>query len=450
MCIGDTYKATANIGTVPPTIESEQEVTKTITSPPDSWYETITVTTPPTAPITIPSGSTYTPGNFINLDYGFQVYFPNVGDFYGDGGYGLGTTSRDRGKGFIDDMNTTEWTRRKTATFDFRVIYDGVAYSPQEEIDLVVDRDTHDFYCPLANYEAISAGVTFKAYATNGTSLDNDLPANRARGNQFDAKHSGVRQYNIDVVGRVGNLTMLDTGDYRFANFFKQAKSPVSWIIPNVVKDVELTAQNKVIGSGIDIRGVTASASTKWLNTYGTVPHLARIPNKFPLSPDLNTVVALRNQPLRIGYNQYMDIQTIGNYAQGGIQIIPYYYHLNLVTGVVKPVDVYMQVGSEYKPINLFGNAVPGWNPNSVYDNFYTLNWEAEFGRRGYTSAESTLTKEVSEYWKVWDANGNVINMPTPQGQSHAFGNNQLIQLTQRNRTFIGSPVILILQLRIL
>ncbi|SHL33944.1 Glycine rich protein [Anaerocolumna jejuensis DSM 15929] len=61
---------------------------------------------------------------YVTLDNFFKVYFPNTGDFYGDGSYGLLQTSVNRGKGYSQNMDTTEWTREKYVKFDFDVLYE--------------------------------------------------------------------------------------------------------------------------------------------------------------------------------------------------------------------------------------------------------------------------------------------------------------------------------------
>ena len=272
--------------------------------------------------------------------------------------------------------------------------------------------------------------------------VDNPYAANRERYTNYDARHSGVKKYNIDVVGRIGNLIMEDTGDYRFSNLFKKAKVPTSWIVPGVVRDVDITQQNRILGSQVDIRGVAVSAGNHWLNTYGLLSHADKEPIPFPLTPDKNNIPALQRQPIRIGYKSYMDVQTIGSYSEGYIQMIPYYYHLNLSNGTIKPVDIYMSVNRKYVPINLFGVAQPGWDPSVVYNNVVTLSWDDEYQRRNYSDAERARTEQIASAFKTYDAYGNEINLITPFGKNYAYGNNQLMQLTSRNRTFIGTSMV--------
>lgn len=417
---------------------------------PDEAYILVKRTTHPNDPITIPGGGTYRPGNFINLDYGFEIYFPNKGDFLGDSAWGIGTTTATRGRGFYgnpavagDEMDTTEWTQSKSVTFDFNVIYNGAMYTSGEEIDLPVNCNSYNcrypFYLPLANSEAISAVVTFKAVAINGIALDNDYPTNRIRGSfNLDAKHSAVKLSNIDIVGRIGNMAIEDTGDFRFSNFFKKALSPISWIVTNVVKRVDVNVQNEIIGDTRNIRGELANASHHYLNTYGKTAHLDKEPVEFPLSPEKNPKQALKRQPMRLGYNVLADFQTIGNYYES-VQIIPYYYSLNLQTGTYTPVDIYMLVNSEYKPINIYEAAKPDWDPSIVYKHMYQLDWEGEKGRRNYSPAERMNTESVIQYFTTTDDGGNRHTMLSPYDGKYPSGYAQIMYLQERNRTFIGS-----------
>lgn len=108
--------------------------------------------------VTDANGSKIEQAEYITLDNFFQIYFPNTGDFYGDGAYGISETSINRGKGYVEGMDTTEWTREKYVKFDFEVLYErnGVweNHSAGEWIPLeVIDRST------TRNY-SLSEGTT--------------------------------------------------------------------------------------------------------------------------------------------------------------------------------------------------------------------------------------------------------------------------------------------------
>jgi len=97
---------------------------------------------------------------YITLDNFFKVYFPNTGDFYGNGAYGIPEPVISRGRGYSQNMDTTEWTREKYVKFDYDVLYErnGVweNHTAGEWIPLeIVDKTTTRKY-------ALSDGTTLK------------------------------------------------------------------------------------------------------------------------------------------------------------------------------------------------------------------------------------------------------------------------------------------------
>lgn len=390
-------------------------------------------------------------GSFINLDYDFEIYFPNIGDFDQGQAYGLRTLTTQRGKGYVNGMDTTKWIRRKRVKFNFNVIYkgDGKLYLAGEWIELPVNASRYGFYCVLANNEAKSAEVQFEVEAINcpGNNDNIEAPSNKMRYSDYTAKHGGLQRSYIDIVGRIGNLVIDDTEDYRFSNFFKVPVASNDWIVDGVVKKVNETMQNLYFSRKTDIRGETIKASTNWLNTYGTQDWLNKEPIELPISPDKNNIVTLRNEPLRIGYNVLADISTIGNY-QSKMQIVPYYYALNLVTNEIKYVDAYMLTNGEYKPINIYNAIKEGFDLTKIYDYILNLNWLAESGRRNYSILEKAHTDELAQIYQEYiytpDAEGNLEvtgarPMDTPIGSYYPLGNAQLLVMSGKARTFIGS-----------
>uniref|UniRef100_UPI001BB1EE4A hypothetical protein n=1 Tax=Paenibacillus sinopodophylli TaxID=1837342 RepID=UPI001BB1EE4A len=419
-----------------PTIIADVMTDPGVAVPPDSAYELIPITTDPDATVVVGSRP-YTPGKFILLDHGFTVYFPNRGNFYGNGGQGLLNVSSDRGKGFTDNMSTTAWTKEKAVRFAFNVILDDVLYTANEWIDLPVEQETFAFYVPLANKERISAMVEYRSIAINGEE-DNDATTNKVRYGNYGARHSANKKYNIDVVGRIGNMTIEDTGDFRYSNLFKMPLSPVQWLIPNVVKKVNPNRQNRIVGEKTDIRGEALTSARGYLDTYGLLPHLRQDPVLFPLSPEKNNIQSLIKQPIRIGYKTLTDIQTIGNYYDS-LQIIPYYYAMDLQTGAVKEVDIYMDVKGQYKVINKFGAAVPGWDPATIYPHVESLDWTTEAGRRNVSAAELEVTDQVATYKQNLGLDPNIGPGGTPYGANYPYGTAQILYPSGRNRTYIGS-----------
>ncbi|RJX41677.1 hypothetical protein D3P09_06925 [Paenibacillus pinisoli] len=418
-----------------PTMVLEEMIIPSEYDYPDEAYENVAIESKQDEPVKTPDG-TYEKGNFINLDYQFQIFFPNLGNFYGNGAHGLYAPSVIPGKGFTDPMNTTKWTASKQVKFAFFVTYNGKTYSPDTWIDLDVAKDTFDFYLPLANSEAISALVQFRAIANNAEYPDGEHAKNKSRFLNLAARHSAISGYNIDLVGRIGALVIEDTGDYRFSNLFKKPLSPVQWYIPNVVKRVNPKEQLHIVADPIDVRGEPAAARVNYLDTYGLLPHLRQNPISLPLSPEKNNIKALNKQPMRLGYELLADIQTLGNYYER-VQIVPYYYSLSLSNGAITPVDIYMNVNNQLKLINKHGAAVPGWDPSIVHSYVYALDWNTESGRRNYT--EEQHTKDVDADNTFVDDLDNVTSLGKPYGSNYPYGIAQVLNLSERNRTFIGT-----------
>lgn len=109
---------------------------------------------------------------FINLDYGFSIYFPNTGDFKEEPNmHGILDVTESKGLGYTDSMDTTEWTYSKYVQFPFKVIFENVRYDPNEKIYLDVNKEYFDFYCVLGNQEMSSAKVKMVALAINNQSV---------------------------------------------------------------------------------------------------------------------------------------------------------------------------------------------------------------------------------------------------------------------------------------
>lgn len=424
-------------------------------------------------------GTSYTPsiGDYLSIDYGFQLYYPNIGDFYGNGAYGIGETSAIEGKGYTTPMDTTEWLRNKYVIFSFDVIYDldgdgdfsdDKLYLGGEPVPLgkvgsdgrfVDDRPVdylYNFYIPLEQFEIDNANVRYCAVAINsGDDMwhENPVSHNFERYYNKAAYHDSTKQQTIDLVGRIGDLTMLDTGDFRFANLFKTTRD--GWLVDNIVKKVNYSQQNSYLNDFFTVRGESASPSTNGQNTYGTAYYKNDMTKAltFPLTPNKNNIAALQKQPQRVGYLNYMSLDTIGNYygenEEGTdkykVQITPFYYHLDLTTGKWTPVDVYMLDGTNYKRIAEFGSS----NATTNYEWLYKLNWQEENDRRMYVDKEKEATNSVIDNMKMavtsTDPNGDLTvdfaSILMPSGKGYAYGTANRIFMKDKNRTFIGSTL---------
>lgn len=405
-------------------------------------------------------------GQFIVLDYDFQVYFPNIGDFYGNGAFGIGETQKPEGMGYIDEMDTTIWLKEKYLQFPYDVTYKGKTYLAGEKVMLgTYDEATYTwtddqpgdykytFHCLLNNNEAAAAKIRFVAVAKNtpSASLENQLEdRNYTRYSENKrAYHDAFKDYFIDVIGRIGVLSIEDTGDFRFSNYYKQALE--GWQVDQVVHNVDLGKQNFVSVDQKTIFNDPVAKGTKGQNTWGLTDWLEPVDKlrSFPLTPGENNVKALKNQAHRIGYSDYMSLVTVGDYYgenktadnnRHKVQIQPYYYYYNLQTKEWVPVDVYIKDGDRYKSINKYGTS----EATADYNFHYNLDWEAEQVRRMYTKEEENATKSVQQAYAM-PAPGTEdhaepvpVNITIPHGIKYLHGTANMLFLRDGNRTFIG------------
>lgn len=435
-------------------------------------------------------------GDYINIDNYFQVYFPNRGDFYETKEFGIPSTIKEKGKGYTNRMDTTEWTREKWVRFEYSVLYkrNGTweEYLSGEWIPLEV-RDIagnaieyYEFYCLLSNVEVSAARVDFLVEAINNHPspggqtkiyqrddvVRSDLPSftnayvrNYMRlGSEKAAYHTAYKYTVVDLVGRIGNLIGEDSEDLRFSNLFKSTTNNRGWLIEGILKEVNAEVSNKYLSwhyqngtYGMDVRGNSVTKETGMYNTYGTqgfTETAGAVP--FPLSGDKNTVAVLKKENLKLGYNLLMDITTIGNYDHGTVQVIPYFYALHTKTNAIYPVDAYLFSNNTYEPINYFGLLTEytdeNQNQNGEYqtlkDTLYPyvmkLNWVKEKGRRNYTPEEAVMTEKLAEtnYEYIRDEDYNVTGtklLTIPYGEDYALGTIQNLLIGARGRTFVGS-----------
>jgi hypothetical protein len=387
-------------------------------------------------------------GDFINLDWKFDIYFPNIGDFAGTGARWSSTTSGERGAGYTNSMDATEWTKTKWVEFPFAVLYNNQTFLPYEKIYLEVPKTVFEFYVPLHDSEMAQAKVRFGSVAINTQNGDNiecndnsdhNIELISYAGKPIAHHHNADRVTYIDVVGRIGNLALEDTGDFRWANFFKQTIS--GWIVENIVKKVNFALPNNLFLDQIDVRGVPINTTGVGGDTYGSKVERSILSKMFPfpLTPSRNNISALQRQPVRLGYDSYFDLTTLGNYYgtttvdEGGsvvnqqlVLIKPHYYKLDLDTKAYNPVDVYMEVNNKKVLINDFDSNTVTYNG---YNANVNISWATELARRNFSGLERTYTNQVATSYP-W------VTLPT--GLTWTYGNYNILNLTQRNRTFVG------------
>ena len=198
-----------------------------------------------------------------------------------------------------------------------------------------------------------------------------------------------------------------------FRSFFK--KTVEGWLVPNVLRRVDTSRQLNILTDSVDVRGVGLkdayfksttldnylehdNPSSVTTNTYGSFVNdrAGASPYRFPLVPSLlQTVTAspfssnqksLASQPMRIGYNAYLDFTTLGNYygtehnqdnpASGNwVNVKPHYYRMDISTGELTPADVYMMRDGKYVLINDADQTIR-YNSSDPSDFNIQLNWE--------------------------------------------------------------------------
>lgn len=426
--------------------------------------------------ITLPDGSSaQMGGTFINLDREFKIYFPFKGDFAETPSMsGISDTTIVRGKGYTNGMDTREWTDHRWVNFPFNVVDQNgemiLAYTNIDLNDYSRDWETFTFYLVLANDERSEAPVKFTATAANSPAADPDAYYDESSGvtnrdrvdYKYAARHSASKTHYIDVVGSIGALTINDTGDYRFSNLFKQAKTDGSYLVPNLVPEVNLNRPNYVVSDSVTSRLDPMSKSIGWLDTFGKLYNAEggksggtnneKQPLLLPLVPKYNTIQALRNQPMRPGYQLYLDAETIGNYygetmhdatatfldnqMMQKMQIRPMYYSLNTTTGQYTPVDAYYGVNGEY--MKVYDYAFDGTDDVGVQNYYYYLDWLNESARRNYTTAERNSTNAAKVY-REEEIYGGDVTVRIPNAEKDVIGSSNVLFLNDLDRTFIGS-----------
>lgn len=197
----------------------------------------------------------------------------------------------------------------------------------------------------------------------------------------------------MSVAGRVGALTVVDSGDPRYQDSFKNPTSAGDYAITPIVLAVRKYtndetptnapgSQHRYLTDASDVRGRlgrTPSISVMYnlripFNTYGT-QWFKEAAERFwlPMGKDFNIHLDSNLPEQRLGYELYCSLETIGNYygssmwrldsgetpsnlnddyGQTKIQIRPYYVYLDTTTGRAEALDVYMRRNGNYVLLN--------------------------------------------------------------------------------------------------
>lgn len=181
-----------------------------------------------------------------------------------------------------------------------------------------------EFIVPTSTLETSNGTITAYVNAKNnsgGITFEQTEPTNKDRVN-LAALPYAANTYSIQIVGRIGNLAIEDTSDFRFSELFKKAES--TWLIPNVVHNVNINWPNRIISTPNDIMRTNAALKNHATTSVSAVEFNGETSlgkagpfNPFPLVASLNGnhgSKLFRQEQMRLGYIAYMDIDTMGNY----------------------------------------------------------------------------------------------------------------------------------------
>ena len=379
-----------------------------------------------------------------------------------------------------DPHNGLQWVKRKWITVSNYVIVDTDGdgsfsdehvYAPYEEINLSIFDASGDyiedypFYLPEMAYEDASTTVVYYTSTINNTVNEdtekwepNNVDEVYNIGRELYRYHGAKDSRVFQAVGRIGNLTMVDTGDFRYSNFFKASTG--EWLVPNVVYKVDQSEQVRVVIDEYDIFDRKGGGDSAW-NTYGSQDHKEELVNSeptssydiisgtgtrrahyyaLPLLPRYNNIDAFKDTPMRVGYSAYLDVETIGNYYSGTDYVtVEYSYYGMDKNNNLHSLDVYMLKDGEYVLINDFYNDYSKITSYPVY-----MNWENENERRMFTETEKERTEKVNEFMQGTNAydmfTGEIDKVYPyyPSGNTIYQGDYNSAILGFDSRTFIG------------
>lgn len=161
-----------------------------------------------------------------------------------------------------------------------------------------------------ASYSAVLYGINPKA--SSAISMGDNTGASRTR---IVADDIVMSSGSVAIVGRIGDLAVTDTQDYRFTNAFWEEDE--DWLIEDIVKDSTLTskqslqAKHNILKSAIPVYGSVNKSNS------GTVTTGLSGSSRYslPLSSAIQELPEFFGDNLGLGYNTYISLSTIGNYT---------------------------------------------------------------------------------------------------------------------------------------
>lgn len=387
-------------------------------------------------------------------------------------------------KGYVNNMNTGRWVKERAIMFEFPVaayLDDGVTYKvfpantwinisglrcntltgygavstasngsatnattgsfhgATDALQGFTNKDKefkygldYEFIILTSASESTGAGVHFRERAINeGSTIDCSQMAetNGTREGNYQADSCVYRRDSIEMVGRIGNLALEDTGDFRFSNLFKKAEN--TWLIDGVVHRVNsdypvniLSVDRDILGNGRNHSDNIVERSHSTLSitdyTYGSLSGLGKAGAwlNLPLTAEKNPIKELCTEQMRLGYASYFDIETIGNYyginfnedntyndgymsaSEEGtgdtrnkvMQIKPYYYLYDYELGKFFAIDLYSGSAGKYTK---FYSSTDTAKVVKTSDSSLYIDLPNEDGRRNTTQKEKEVTARV-------------------------------------------------------
>ncbi len=296
----------------------------------------------------------------------------------------------------------------------------------------------YEFIILTSASESTGAGVHFRERAVNeGSTIDCSQMAetNGTREGNYQADSCAYRRDSIEMVGRIGNLALEDTGDFRFSNLFKKAEN--TWLIDGVIHRVNSDYPVNILSVDKDILGelrlhvsdiVKRSHSTLSVTdyTYGSLSGLGKAGDwlTLPLTAEKNPIKELCTEQMRLGYASYFDIETIGNYyginynedntyndgymsasEEGTVdtrnkimQIKPYYYLYDYELDMFFAIDLYSGSSGKYTK---FYSSTDTAKVVKTSDSSLYIDLPNEDGRRNTTQKEKDVTARVLNTYRL-------------------------------------------------
>lgn len=449
-----------------------------------------------------------------------------IGDFSSIGGTGVGSNVhsgeiyRNTGnKGYVTDMNVNRWIDTGGISYPFIAgLADGVTHTNRSGIRLPItvlkqaimcggtglepaDIESIDRFGLDKNitffgngyaatntvncFEADDAEVGLYAYAINcfkkiSDSVDNGIAEGGYKSidnpSNLNKEDNRVKKIDYtDVVGSIGNITIHDTTDFRFSNFFKEALSPVSYLVDGVIKKVDDTKPINTVSTFKDIMFEVVTKTLKdtpagighattGVDVYTNTSPYYGMGGSFellPLVPRYNNVEEYKSDALRLGYKAYMSVDTIGNYysmiyndtqtpdgpgdtdtRKQYLEVDSIYYLYDLMTGNFYDIDLWSgSTGSKERLYNGKSHKSEYISKaGAIYQNVLDSEDRRNIGIFERSVTEKWMDKKTTT--DSSDATSTDINQLTYlQSDVHYIGTPGKIKLDTRDLSYIGSSI---------